>query len=168
MPAASGKSPEAVVHSAAAGRARLAPDTVALYAKSLFAVREEVRGLRLYDVLVIVDPRLTEEEVAQLLGRLQESCTGLGGEIVATENWGRRRLSFELRKQREGSYLLLTIKAEPAAVREYERQLRLNESVLRFMTTRVIERRAPAPPERPAEPGPAAEPAVEPTAGGVG
>jgi small subunit ribosomal protein S6 len=127
-----------------------------------------VSGLRLYDVLVIVDPRLTEEEVAQLQGRLQESCTGLGGEVVATENWGRRRLSFELRKQREGSYLLLTIKAEPPVVREYERQLRLNETVLRFMTTRVIERRRPARPEGPAEPVPAAEPSVEPTAGGVG
>src|ERR671935_2150132 len=121
MPTASGNSPEAVVRSALPGHARLAPDTAALYAKSLFAVREEVSGLRLYDVLVIVDPRLTEEEVAQLLGRLQESCTGLGGEVVATENWGRRRLSFEMRKQREGSYVLLTIKAEPTVVREYER-----------------------------------------------
>ena len=147
---------------------RLAPDTAALYAKALFAAREEVSGLRLYDVLVIADPRLTEEEMAQLLGRLQESCTALGGEVVATENWGKRRLSFEMRKQREGSYLLLTIKAEPPVVREYERQLRLNESVLRFMTTRVVERRRQARTEAPVEPVPASESSVEPTAGGVG
>ena len=120
-------------------------------------------GLRLYDVLVIADPRLTEEEVAQLFGRLQESCTALGGEVVSTENWGKRRLSFEIRKQREGSYVLLQIKAEPAVVREYERQLRLNESVLRFMTTRVVERRRGRPE---AAPGP--EPMVEPTVGGIG
>ncbi|HEV8674537.1 MAG TPA: 30S ribosomal protein S6 [Methylomirabilota bacterium] len=124
--------------------------------------------LRLYDVLVIADPRLTEEEVAQLLARLQESCSTLGGEVVATENWGKRRLSFEMRKQREGTYLLLTIKAEPAVVREYERQLRLNESVLRFMTTRAVERRQPGRTEAPAEPVPASESSVEPTAGGVG
>jgi small subunit ribosomal protein S6 len=122
-----------------------------------------VSGLRLYDVLVIVDPRLTEEEVAQHLGRLQESVTGLGAEVVSTENWGKRRLTYEIRKQREGSYLLLQIKAEPAPVREFERQLRLNESVLRFMTTRVEERRKVRP-----DAAPAPEPAAEPTAGGVG
>ena len=100
--------------------------------------------LRAYDVLLIVDSRLTEEEVAQLSGRLQESLVGLGGEVTTVENWGKRRLSFELKKQREGQYLLLQAKATPAVVREYERQLKLNESVLRFMTTRVLERRRKA------------------------
>lgn len=122
------------------------------------SARGEVSGLRSYDVLVIVDPRLSEEEVAQLCGRLQESVGGLGGEVASVENWGRRRLSFELRKQREGSYVLLQVKAEPAAVREFERQLKLNESVLRFMTTRVVERRKkPASAELVPSPEPTAE-----------
>jgi small subunit ribosomal protein S6 len=108
--------------------------------------REEVSALHLYDVLIIVDPRLTEEDVAQLATRLGEACTGLGGEVVSTENWGKRRLSYELKKQREGTYLLLQAKATPPVVREYERQLTLNESVLRFMTTRVVERRRRIPP----------------------
>ncbi len=120
-----------------------------------------MRGLRLYDVLMIVDPRLTEEEVAQLTARLQESCVALGGEVVSTEHWGKRRLAFEIRKQREGSYVLLQVKAEPAVVREYERQLRLNESVLRFMTTRVVERRRTGQPEAPATPAPSPEPTAE-------
>jgi len=98
--------------------------------------------LRTYDVLLIVDPRLTDEEIAQLSGRLQETLGTLGGEVVASpEDWGRRRLVFELRKQREGHYLLLQVRATPAAMREYERQLKLNESVLRFLTTRVVEGR---------------------------
>jgi small subunit ribosomal protein S6 len=92
-------------------------------------------------VLLIVDPRLTDEEVGQLGARLQETVTGLGGEVTGSEDWGRRRLTFELRKQREGHYLLLQVRATPAVMREYERQLRLNESVLRFLTTRVVERR---------------------------
>jgi small subunit ribosomal protein S6 len=101
--------------------------------------------LRTYDVLLIVDPRLTDEEIAQLSGRLQETLGTLGGEVVASpEDWGRRRLVFELRKQREGHYLLLQVRATPAAVREYERQLKLNESVLRFLTTRVVEGRRKA------------------------
>ena len=97
--------------------------------------------MRTYDMLLIVDPRLTDEEVAQLGTRLQESLVALGGEVVSSEDWGRRRLVFELRKQREGHYLLLQVRANPASVREYERQLKLNESVLRFLTTRVVEGR---------------------------
>jgi small subunit ribosomal protein S6 len=100
-----------------------------------------VKRLRTYDVLVIVDPRLTDEEVAQLGGRLQEALVGLGGEALTSEDWGRRRLLFELRKQREGHYLLLQVRATPAVLREYERQLKLNESVLRFLTMRVVEGR---------------------------
>ncbi len=124
-------------------------------------VREEVSDLRPYDVLTIVDPRLTEEEVAQLTTRLQESCAALGGEVASTENWGKRRLAFEIRKQREGTYVLLQVKAEARVVREYERQLRLNESVLRFMTTRVVEGRRKATPKPVEE---AAPPTAEPTA----
>jgi small subunit ribosomal protein S6 len=120
-----------------------------------------VRQLRVYDVLLIVDPRLTEEEVAQLGTRLQEAMLGLGGEVLTLENWGKRRLSFELRKQREGQYLLLQVKASPPVVREYERQLRLNESVLRFMTTRVLDRQRKVGAETPAETATAPAPASE-------
>jgi small subunit ribosomal protein S6 len=88
-----------------------------------------------------VDPRLTDEEVAQLSGRLQESLVTLGGEVVASEDWGRRRLVFELRKQREGHYQLLQVRGTPTVMREYDRQLKLNESVLRFMRMRVVEGR---------------------------
>jgi small subunit ribosomal protein S6 len=132
-----------------------------------------VSHLRLYDVLIIIDPRLTEEEVAQFTGRLQESFAALGGEVASIENWGKRRLSFEIRKQREGTYVLLQVKAEPAVVREFERQLRLNESALRYMTTRVEEKRRRATPGASDEAGPAAaEPALDeavgPTAGDIG
>jgi small subunit ribosomal protein S6 len=97
--------------------------------------------MRTYDMLLIVDPRLTDEEVAHLSTRLQEALVALGGEVISSEDWGRRRLVFELRKQREGHYLLVQVRANPASVREYERQLKLNESVLRFLTTRVVEGR---------------------------
>lgn len=97
--------------------------------------------MRTYDVLLIADSRQTDEEIAQLSGRLQESLVALGGEVVSLDDWGRRRLVFELRKQREGHYLLLQVRATPAVIREYGRQLNLNESVLRFLTTRVVEGR---------------------------
>jgi len=113
--------------------------------------------VRTYDLLLIADSRQTDEEIAQLGGRLQESLVALGGEVVSLDDWGRRRLVFELRKQREGHYLLLQVRATPAVMREYGRQLNLNESVLRFLTTRVVEGRrklAPSGVSPVAAPGP--------------
>jgi small subunit ribosomal protein S6 len=101
----------------------------------------EVSGLYPYETLVIFDPRPTDEDIAALLLKLQENLTALGADVKKAENWGKRRLVHAIRKQREGTYAVIEASAEPAAVKEFERQLRLNEQVLRFMTTRVPERR---------------------------
>jgi small subunit ribosomal protein S6 len=109
-----------------------------------------VNDLYPYEILVIVDPRLTEEEVGALLSRLADTMKGLGGEVLRVENWGKRRLTYELRTQREGTYAVIEATGAPATVKEFERQLRLNEQVLRFLTTRVPVRkraRAAAPDE---------------------
>jgi len=96
-----------------------------------------VSTLRPYEILVIVDPRPTDEEVAELLTQLGEQVKSLGAEVAKMENWGKRRLSYDMRKQREGTYAVFDVSAEPAMVKEFERQLRLNENVLRFLSTRV-------------------------------
>jgi small subunit ribosomal protein S6 len=88
-------------------------------------------------MLVIVDPRPTDEEVAALLTQLGEQVTSLGAQVVKMENWGKRRLAYDIRKQREGTYAVFEVSAEPAMIKEFERQLRLNESVLRFLSTQV-------------------------------
>ena len=108
-----------------------------------------------YETLLIVDPRLNEEEVAALLTKVQETLKTLGGEIGKAESWGKRRLAYDMRKQREGTYAVLESKAEPATIKEFERQLKLNEQVLRYFTTRV-----PAPKRVRTAPKPSA-PAVE-------
>jgi len=104
-----------------------------------------VGSLYPYEILVIIDPRPTEEEVAALLTRLQDTVKGLGAEVGKMENWGKRRMTYEIRKQREGTYAVLELAAEPPVMKEFERQLRLNEQVLRFVTTRVpVRKRARA------------------------
>src|SRR5258705_4622208 len=98
---------------------------------------------------MILDPRLNEEEVAALLTKVQETLKTLGGELGKAESWGKRRLAYDLRKQREGTYAVLECIAEPATIKEFERQLRLNEQVLRFMTTRVpVKKRVRGTPKR--------------------
>ena len=106
-----------------------------------------------YEILVIIDPRPTDEEVVALLGRLVENLKGLGAEVGKAESWGKRRLAYDLRKQREGTYAVIDCAAEPTTVKEFERQLRLNEQVLRFMTTRV-------PPKKRVRGTPKAQPAT--------
>ena len=98
---------------------------------------EGVTQLYPYEILVIFDPRPTDEEVTALLTRLQDMLKGLGAEVGTVENWGKRRLTYDIRKQCEGTYAVIPCSAEPAGVKEFERQLKLNENVLRYMTTRV-------------------------------
>ncbi|MFQ5898433.1 MAG: 30S ribosomal protein S6 [Candidatus Methylomirabilia bacterium] len=109
----------------------------------------------MYEILVLIDPRPPEEEVSRLLTRLQETLRGLGAEVRGVENWGKRRLAYDVKKQREGIYAVFEVLAERVAVKEFERQLKLNENILRFLVTRVPDRRQarPAPPqEEPGEP----------------
>ncbi len=112
---------------------------------SLKRFNEGVSALRPYEILVIVDPRPTDEEVAALLTQLGEQVKALGAEVTNVENWGKRRLAYDIRKQREGTYAVFAVSAEPSMVKEFERQLRLNENVLRFLSTRVPLRKKARP-----------------------
>ncbi len=96
-----------------------------------------------------IDSRPTDEEVAALLTTLEENLKSLGAEVTKVENWGKRRLAYEIRKQREGTYAVLEASAEPGMIKEFERQLRLNENVLRFISTRVPIRKKARPAKTP-------------------
>jgi len=94
---------------------------------------------------VIVDPRPADEEVTALLEQLGEQLKTLGAEVTKVDNWGKRRLAYDIRKQREGTYAIFEISAEPSVMKEFERQVRLNENVLRFVSTRVPIRKKARP-----------------------
>jgi len=98
---------------------------------------------------VTIDSRPTDEEVAALLTTLEANLKSLGAEVTKVENWGKRRLAYEIRKQREGTYAVLEASAEPPMIKEFERQLRLNENVLRFISTRVPVRKRARPAKTP-------------------
>ena len=90
--------------------------------------------MRHYELMVILDPDLEERTIAPSLDRFLTVVSNAGG-TYKTEIWGRRRMAYEIKKQVEGIYAVIDIQAEPAAVAELDRQLNLNESVLR---TKVI------------------------------
>jgi len=102
-----------------------------------------------YEILVIFDPRPTEEEITAFLTKLQENLKALGAEVGKAESWGKRRLAYEIRKQREGTYAVIECSAVPAVIKEFERQLGLNEQVLRFLSTRIpVRKRARSAPKQ--------------------
>ena len=94
---------------------------------------------------MIVDPRPTDEEVTALLTQLGEQLKTLGAEVTKVDNWGKRRLAYDIRKQREGTYAVFDVSAEPFMVKEFERQVGLNENVLRYVSTRVPIRKKARP-----------------------
>jgi small subunit ribosomal protein S6 len=93
-------------------------------------------ALRAYEVMVILDPDLEERTVAPSLEQyLNNVVVKDGGTVGSVDVWGRRRLAYEIDKNTEGVYAVIDLQAEPATVKELDRQLSLNESVLR---TKVI------------------------------
>jgi small subunit ribosomal protein S6 len=86
--------------------------------------------------MVILDPDLEERTVAPSLDTYLNVVRNDGGTIENVDVWGRRRLAYEIDKKPEGIYAVVTLNAEPATVKELDRQLGLNESVLRTKVMR--------------------------------
>ena len=95
--------------------------------------------MRHYEVMVILDPTLDERTVQPTLDNFLNVIRTSGGNVEKVEVWGKRRLSFEIKKHTEGIYAVLDVNSDPDAVKELDRQLGLQESVLR---TKVLRRDA--------------------------
>jgi small subunit ribosomal protein S6 len=91
--------------------------------------------MRAYELMVILDPNLEERTVQPSLDTYLNVVRNDGGSVENVDIWGRRRLAYEIDKNAEGIYAVVSLQAEPATVKELDRQLTLNESVLR---TKVI------------------------------
>ena len=91
--------------------------------------------MRQYELMVILDPELEERTVAPSLDQFLNVVRNAGGSVEKVDIWGRRRLAYEIDKKSEGIYAVIDMTAEPDAVKELDRQLNLNEAVLR---TKVI------------------------------
>jgi small subunit ribosomal protein S6 len=93
----------------------------------------------LYEHVYLARQDASAQQVEELTGQFQGIVEQLGGKITKTEYWGVRSLSYRMRKNRKAHFTLLNIDAPPAALAEIERQERLNEEVLRYITVRVDE-----------------------------
>ena len=96
--------------------------------------------MRHYEVMVILDPTLEERTIQPSLDAFLSVVKKDGGTVEKVDVWGRRRMAYEIDKHSEGIYAVVDLTANPAAVQELDRQLNLNESVLRTKVLRPEER----------------------------
>lgn len=95
--------------------------------------------MALYEHVLLARQDMTQQQVDALVEQLKGVLEENDGKVSKIENWGLRPLTYRINKNRKAYYTLLNIDASPAAVAEMERQMRINEDVLRFMTIRVEE-----------------------------
>jgi small subunit ribosomal protein S6 len=104
--------------------------------------------MRHYELMVILDPSLDERTVTPSLETFLNVVKNDKGTVEKVDVWGKRRLAYEIAKHSEGIYAVLEVTCEPATVAELDRQLGLNESVLRTKVLRREPKRAAAEPRR--------------------
>jgi len=94
-------------------------------------------SLRQYEMMIILDPEIEERTVAPSLDKYLSVITTDGGTVDKVDIWGRRRLAYDIQKKSEGIYAVIDFTASPATAKELDRQLGLNEVVLRTKVLRA-------------------------------
>lgn len=137
--------------------------------------------MRKYEMIFIVRPDTSEEDLDKLIAQMEGVVSGAGGKTEKVEKMGRRRLAYRVQRFQEGFYVLFTIEGSGDTVKEFERRLRVTDSVIKFLAVRIdeaqkrveklkavrakAEARRPRPKPAAPAPPPTAQPAAEPSQG---
>jgi small subunit ribosomal protein S6 len=105
----------------------------------LQSLRDTPNTAREYETIYILRPNTPNEGVAEVNSRIKGIIENMGGKIIKIDNWGKRRLAYEVAKERKGIYLYWQYLAQPGVVEETERNLRMLDSVIRYLTVKVDE-----------------------------
>ena len=90
--------------------------------------------MRNYEIIFIVRPDVADDDVAKLIAQMEGVVGSAGGKVERVEKMGRRRLAYRIRKQREGFYVLFYIQGTGDTVKEFERRLKVTDTVIKFLT----------------------------------
>ena len=115
-----------------------------------------------YEVMYVIDPALEDSARTELINRFSDLVKKNGGEVDRVDEWGKRRLAYAIQYKTEGYYVLMYIKAPAELPRELERNMQINDSILRYLTVRYEgELPAKREPLKPYAPREAAAPAAD-------
>jgi small subunit ribosomal protein S6 len=103
--------------------------------------------MHIYESIFIINPNLTDEETAGVIKKMQDVVASQGGEMLKFEDWGKKKLAYEIKKHKRGHYAFFQFKSAPAAVSELERTYKMTDTVIKFMTVKLEKelRTRPAP-----------------------
>jgi small subunit ribosomal protein S6 len=92
--------------------------------------------------MVILDPTLPEEDMKAAVAKVGDLVSAIKGKVTNVEEWGKRKLAYEIKRHQEGFYVVYKFDAGPESVSELERTLKISDPVLRFLVVRLEEKGA--------------------------
>ncbi len=95
--------------------------------------------MRKYEIIFVIRPDILEEEVDKLITQMEGVVSSAGGRVEKVEKMGRRRLAYRVRRHREGFYVFFTLEGTGDTVKEFERRLKVIDTVIKFLTVRIDE-----------------------------
>jgi small subunit ribosomal protein S6 len=98
--------------------------------------------MRKYEIIFILDPDLEEEQAQSLVEKVKGIIAQANGEVLKVEDWGKRKLAYEVKKKAKGHYILVHFLGSPALLSELERNFRVMDAVIKFQSVRLDERQA--------------------------
>jgi len=100
--------------------------------------------MNIYENIVILNASLSDEEIETASGKIKDLITNSSGEILKTDVWGRRKLAYEIKKQKKGFYLLLVFKSPSAAIKKLEGYYKVFDPVVKYMVIKLEKKQAEA------------------------
>jgi small subunit ribosomal protein S6 len=94
-----------------------------------------------YEKIIIIDSNLDDPAAEEVINKIKAIITRQGGEILKTDNWGRRKLAYELNKQNKGNYVLLYFQCPPSTINELEKHCRLVDTIVKFMVVKLTKKK---------------------------
>ena len=95
--------------------------------------------MRNYEIMFIVRPDVADEDTDKLIAQMEGVVAGAGGKVEKVEKMGRRRLAYRVARQREGFYVLFKLQGNGDTVKEFERRLKVTDTVIKYLTVRLDE-----------------------------
>ncbi|MCD7780006.1 MAG: 30S ribosomal protein S6 [Candidatus Gastranaerophilales bacterium] len=98
--------------------------------------------MRTYELLSIIKPNIDSEEFDKETAKIEETIVSLQGKVISTDKMGRKKLAYDIKDYRDGYFVVHNFEMEPAQITKFNRQLRLNENVLRIVLVETSEVKA--------------------------
>ena len=114
---------------------------VKIYLEQLY-LKSRRKKLRTYELLSIIKPNIDSEEYDKLVAKIEEAITQLGGKTLSVDKMGRKKLSYDIKDFRDGYFAVHNFELEPNQIAKFNRQLRLNENILRIILLETSEVKA--------------------------